>query len=76
MGGAGKSTCHYYHSGGNVSCDRCCASIGTLYPDLLPARFFRAIGKLSRSHENVTSAREEEHEEACMALNGVAEDVQ
>ena len=49
--------------GNIVSMDRCCASpesVGTLYPDLLPTRLPRALEKLSRSRENVTSVREEE----------------
>ena len=35
-------------------------SVGTLYPDLLSTRLPRVLEKLSRSRENVTSAREEE----------------
>ena len=67
MGGAGECTCHYQHGAARRECIPrsvlsllCIASINSLFPYLLPERLPPPLAKVSRFHENVTSAREEE----------------
>ena len=74
MGGAGECTCHYQHGarcGGNVSRDRCCPRCCHCCASRESIHCFHtcclddfhhplALAKVSRFHENVTSAREEE----------------
>ena len=60
MGGAGESRALVPFAIAGTGIHPSLESVGTLYPDLLPTRLPRALEKLSRSRENVTSAREEE----------------
>jgi len=57
--GSARATTNMARCGGNVSCDRCCHCCASResFPYLLPGRLPPPLAKVSRFHENVTSAR-------------------